>query len=168
MGGVIWAGRWEGQGGAWRRKGGAVGRGLAPGGGGAPSRAAEICRSSPAAPGGVGAGVDVGCRHAGGRRAGGQEVSRSLVCSESPRASRSGHRFPGCASLRLSVGDLGAWAAPAPFRRLHVAAPNLPLSSFVPEAQHILGRPLILCLLVQFAQCRQRPETRQILCTVLV
>lgn len=146
------AGRW---GGAWHLEGAGRRRG-------APSRAAEICRSSSAAPGGVGAGFAVGCRHVGGRRAGGQEVSRSRVCSESPRASRSGHRFPGCASLRLSVGDPGAWAATAPFRRLHVAAPNLPLSSFVPEAQHILGRPLILCLLVQFAQCRQRPETRQI------
>ena len=40
-------------------------------------------------------------------------MSRSRLCSESPRASRSGHRSPGCARLRLSAGDPGAWAVPA-------------------------------------------------------
>ena len=75
--------RWGGASGVWGHRGGDSGRGqegrgagrgrgdgrsqegVAPGGGGAPPRAAGICRSSPAAPGGVGAGVALGARAAG-------------------------------------------------------------------------------------------------------
>lgn len=79
-GGVIWAGRWEGQGGAWRRKGGAWwGGALHLEGAGrrhAQRKSVGLARQHRAE---SGLGSDVGCRHAGGRRAGGQEVSRSLV-----------------------------------------------------------------------------------------